>query len=135
MGYYWVLNRGKCVRRDHGSPMQSPKTLHLEQMRRRKGITLETIAESTKISTRFLKAIEAGDYSTLPGGVFDTNYIRQYASVVGISPDPILARYQRFREALESPAQPKTPPKTRPGVRLWLAALRQSSLFARSLLG
>ncbi len=51
----------------------------LVSIRRSKGLTLEQIADSTKISMRYLRAIEEGCFSKLPGGVYTTNYLRQYA--------------------------------------------------------
>lgn len=70
-----------------------PAQLKLAQVRERAGLTLETIAEQTKISIRFLRAIEKSDYAQLPGGIFDTSYIRQYAAAVGIPPEPLLDHY------------------------------------------
>ncbi len=56
-----------------------PNLPDLAAIRQRKGISLHDIAESTKISTRYLAAIESGDFEQLPGGVFARSYIRQYA--------------------------------------------------------
>ena len=51
--------------------------LHLEQFRQRKGISLEQIAQTTKIGTNFLRLIESEEFEKLPGGVFNINYLRQ----------------------------------------------------------
>src|SRR5436305_455122 len=77
--------------------------LQLEQHRKQAGVSLESIAESTKITTRFLRAIECEEFEKLPGGVFDTNYIRQYAEAIGFPTERILAAYQLRKEALEPP--------------------------------
>jgi cytoskeletal protein RodZ len=53
-------------------------------------VTLEEIVGATKISKRFLEAIESGEYSELPGGVFTTSYIRQYAEQIGYDSGEIL---------------------------------------------
>ncbi len=66
----------------------------LAQHRSRNGVTLEEIAESTKISLRFLKAIEAEDYAQLPGGIFARSYLRQYAEAIGFDEDELLRRYE-----------------------------------------
>lgn len=42
--------------------------LGVKSWRERKGISLESIAESTKLSVRHLDAIEIGDFRRLPGG-------------------------------------------------------------------
>jgi cytoskeletal protein RodZ len=67
----------------------------LAQHRIHNGVTLEQIAESTKISMRFLRAIEAEEYNTLPGGIFARSYIRQYAAAIGFDEEELVARYQR----------------------------------------
>lgn len=54
----------------------------LATLRASKGITLEQIANSTKISIRYLRAIEEGRLGILPGGVYSINYIRQYAQAI-----------------------------------------------------
>lgn len=73
--------------------MTSTVTLQLEQARRRTGVSLEQIANATKISTRFLRAIESEEFEKLPGGVFDTNYIRQYARAIEFSERQLLEYY------------------------------------------
>ncbi len=68
--------------------------LHLERLRRKTGISLETISDRTKISTSYLRAIESEEFEKLPGGVFNTNYIRQYASAIGFSEKRLLEVYK-----------------------------------------
>jgi cytoskeletal protein RodZ len=68
-------------------------TLNLEQIRKRAGITLAGIADSTKISSRFLHAIESEEFEKLPGGVFNTSYIRQYAAAIGYPEHDLLTLY------------------------------------------
>jgi cytoskeletal protein RodZ len=65
-------------------------------------IELEEIAEQTKISRRFLQAIEDGAYHELPGGVFTVSYIRQYARATGFSAEEILEHYRRRSGRVES---------------------------------
>ena len=69
------------------------RTLDLSKLRRTKGISLEEIAERTKISLRFLHAIEAEEFDKLPGGIFNTSYLRQYAAAVGFDEAMLLAHY------------------------------------------
>jgi cytoskeletal protein RodZ len=74
------------------SSISSP--LHLEMLRRKTGISLEAIADRTKISTSYLRAIESEEFDKLPGGVFNTNYIRQYASAIGFPENRLLDVYK-----------------------------------------
>jgi cytoskeletal protein RodZ len=69
--------------------------LGLATIRRNRGISLEQIAESTKISVRSLEAIERGDFRKLPGGIYNTSYIRQYARAIDYDESAILAVYYR----------------------------------------
>ena len=67
--------------------------LNLASVRERNGMTLKEITQSTKITFRFLQAIEAEDFADLPGGVYSTSYIRQYARAIGYSETELLDQY------------------------------------------
>ena len=66
-------------------------------LRRNKGLTLRGIAEQTRISLRYLEAIEAGDTSCLPGGVYNNSYLRQYARAIDYDEDILLEFYSPAR--------------------------------------
>jgi len=99
-------------------------TLGLERTRRRKGISLGNIAGSTKIGTYFLEAIEREDFGKLPGGVFDRNYLRQYAAAVGIDDRELLAAYEHYQAERTREEQAGVPAaRRRPFGLRWLATL------------
>jgi cytoskeleton protein RodZ len=77
---------------------ENDSVLGLATIRKNRGVTLEEISNVTKISVRNLEAIERGDFGKLPGGIYDTNYIRQYARAIDYDEGAILALYRRFRE-------------------------------------
>ncbi len=81
--------------------------LRLAEARARKGVTLKDISEATKISVRFLEAIEAEDFEKLPGGVFAVNYLKQYAAAIGYPEDDLVA-VGRARLGLSEPATRQT---------------------------
>jgi cytoskeletal protein RodZ len=56
-------------------------------------MALKEVAESTRIASRFLQAIEAEEFTKLPGGVYSTSYIRQYARAIGYSETALLDQY------------------------------------------
>ncbi len=62
--------------------------------RRERGISLDQIASATKISIRSLRAIEEGDFRKLPGGIYNTSYIRQYARAVDVDEFELVALYE-----------------------------------------
>jgi len=69
--------------------------LGLAEIRRNRGISLEAIADATKISVRSLAAIEQGDFRRLPGGIYNTSYIRQYARAIDYDESVLLEYYHR----------------------------------------
>jgi cytoskeletal protein RodZ len=73
---------------------EEKSVLGLSTIRRNRGISLEQIAESTKISIRSLEAIEQGDFRKLPGGIYDTSYIRQYARAIEYDECVLIAFYK-----------------------------------------
>ncbi len=73
--------------------MNSQMCLDLPALRQTKGISLREIAETTKISLRFLQAIEDGEFARLPGGIYSTSYIRQYARAIDFEESELLACY------------------------------------------
>src|SRR6266705_2485157 len=80
-----------------GSPnYRDCASLGLAARREKKSISLEQIAESTKIAVRTLRAIEAGEFQKLPGGIYNTSYIRQYAQAIDFDESEILAAYYTF---------------------------------------
>ena len=96
--------------------------LGLEQIRRRNGVSLNQIAESTKISTFFLQAIETEQFGKLPGGVFTRSYIRQYADAVGISAKELLDSLAEYEAEIERKATAPELRRKTSGLR-WLGSL------------
>ena len=67
-----------------------------EELRREReirGISLKEIADATKISKRFLDAIERNDHKTLPAPVFTRGFVREYARYLGLNAEEIVSRY------------------------------------------
>lgn len=92
-----------------------------EELRREReirGISLKEISDATKISKRFLEAIERNDHKTLPAPVFTRGFVREYARYVGLNAEDMVNRYN-FAAAnddrIEKPPTvakyPETPPR------------------------
>ena len=86
---------------------QDEGILGLSTIRRNRGISLEQIAESTKINIRSLRAIEDGQFDKLPGGVYTTSYIRQYAKAIDFDDAELLAFYKAQTGAAATGDKPK----------------------------
>ena len=83
-------------KRRSASPAASATyALDLARSRRKAGVSLEQIADRTKISLRFLRAIEAEEFEKLPGGIFSTSYLRQYAAIIGYDEVELLSHFER----------------------------------------
>jgi cytoskeletal protein RodZ len=67
---------------------------HLRREREMRGVSLEEISTATKISIRFLQAIENEELSKLPGGIFTRSFVRTYARYLGLDEERVLADCQ-----------------------------------------
>lgn len=71
------------------------------------GLSLEAIAQGTKIGVSLLASLERGDCSRWPGGVYSRGYVRSYAQAVGLDPKAIS---EEFCERFPTVAWPDGPP-------------------------
>jgi cytoskeletal protein RodZ len=62
--------------------------------RERRQVSIEKISEETKIASRHLHALEAGEYSSLPGGVFRKGIVRSYLAALGLDESPWVERFE-----------------------------------------
>jgi len=56
----------------------------LRSARQERGLDLATVASRTRISLRYLEAIEADDRTSLPSGFFYRSFVHQYARLVDL---------------------------------------------------
>lgn len=77
----------------------------LRHERELRQISLEEIAQTTRIPMRMLQHIEDNQLDLLPGEVFARGFLKSYARSVGLPVDEVLARYgERNLEAQAAPA-------------------------------
>jgi cytoskeleton protein RodZ len=62
--------------------------------RERRKVSIEKISEETKVSVRHLHALEAGEYSELPGGVFRKGIVRSYLIAIGLDEATWIERFE-----------------------------------------
>jgi cytoskeletal protein RodZ len=67
----------------------------LRLAREAQGITLRHISDQTRISIRYLEAIESNDYKRLPGGIFNRSFIKAYAKQIGFDEKEAMEGYLR----------------------------------------
>lgn len=66
----------------------------LREARETKGLTLAEVESDIRINSRFLEALENGDYAILPTPVHVRGFLRNYARFLGLDPKPLLDRYE-----------------------------------------
>jgi hypothetical protein len=82
---------------------------YLRRERERRGLTLRTISESTKVSVALLEGLEADDVSRWPGGIFRRAFVRAYAQCVGLDPDDVVRRFEEQHQPAGDVVQPGAP--------------------------
>jgi hypothetical protein len=110
----------------------------LRRAREARGLTLEEIAEVTKVNVALFRGLENNDLSRWPSGLFRRSFIRSYASTVGLDPEETCRRFVRLfpeegdavpemRAVPPPPVVPVTPLEEAEPPRLVLAAVPPSS--------
>jgi len=67
----------------------------LKEKRLLKELTLEQVAAKTKIKIEYLEAIENSDFARLPSSTFAKGFLRNYATLLHLNSDTILAMFRR----------------------------------------
>jgi len=103
----------------------------LKQARESRSMSLQQVAASTKISVGVLEALERGDFSRLPGGIFSRGFVRSYALEVGVDPDAVVAQFVTELEAAAPAASETIRPDVTDDDRAFLQRQQRASLFLR----
>jgi cytoskeleton protein RodZ len=106
---------------------------HLKREREMRGVSLEEISAATRISTRFLEALESDQWDQLPGGVFNRGFIRSIARFLGLDEDTLVAEYAlETKNRTDIGVVPDPPMEVR---RNWGPAIIALAVLAAILLG
>ena len=76
------------------------------------GVTVREVSETLNLSIAVIEAIEEDDYARLPGPVFARGYVRSYARLLELDPEPLVAQYPR-------PPDPVPLTRSRPESPVW----------------
>ena len=100
---------------------------YISRQRRLRGISLEELADSTRIPRRSLERLEAGAFDATPDG-FARGFVRTVAEALGLEPDDAVNRMrpEPFSLAGRGPARPRA---------ALLAALLAAALVAVLVIG
>lgn len=77
----------------------------LKEARIAKGLSLESLQETTKIQKRYLVAIEEGNFHLLPGKFYARAFIKEYATAVGLDSDELLKEHKEEIPKSESESE------------------------------
>jgi transcriptional regulator with XRE-family HTH domain len=69
---------------------------NLRRIRLQRGISLEQIADETKVPLDLWADLERNDVSRWPSGIFARAYVRQYAYAIGVDPDSTVDEFCRW---------------------------------------
>ena len=95
----------------------------LRRARERRRLTLQQIAQSTKIPLRHLDALERDEFEALPSGMYRRAEVRAYADAVGLDRSVALASLDRtLEQAMPSTASVPPPTFTSGRTRVLIAA-------------
>jgi cytoskeleton protein RodZ len=93
----------------------------LKREREMREVTMEELTKATRISTRFVEALENEDWAKLPGGIFGHGFVRTIARYLGLDEEALLGEYDAAR-AEKLPPLPTKPEERIPAPPKWLPA-------------
>src|SRR5262249_30889381 len=99
------------------------------------------VSKATRISERFLEALENEDWERLPGGVFGHGFVRSIARYLGLGEESLLAEYDLARGEKSNPASAKpeeripSPPKWVPIALVFAILLLLTGLIIGAVYG
>ena len=68
------------------------------------GLSIDAVAQQLKLAPRQVKALEEDDFAQLPGRTFIRGFMRNYARLVRLDPEALLASLPRRNEWDSPPA-------------------------------
>ena len=81
----------------------------LARERERRGLSIRAVADRTKVGASHLQALERGDVSRWPAGIYRHGFVKAYAEVVGLDADLVLANFDRAFPDPDAPLPAPTP--------------------------
>ncbi|MBI4495531.1 MAG: DUF4115 domain-containing protein [Deltaproteobacteria bacterium] len=107
---------------------------HLLRARERQGISLEAVAEVTRITRSNLEALERDKFHLLPAPLFVRGFLRTYAAHLGLDPGEMLSLYEAQIAPPPPPRKDSRDSPGRPGSRLGRILLLFSLLLLAAAL-
>jgi cytoskeleton protein RodZ len=93
----------------------------LKRERELREVTPNEVVVATRISLRFLEALENEDWDKLPGGIFNRGFVRAIARYLGLDEEHLLAEYDLARGD-QAPEFASSPENRIPSAPKWMVA-------------
>jgi cytoskeletal protein RodZ len=91
----------------------------LKREREMREVSMDELTKATRISRRFVEALENEDWDKLPGGVFGHGFVRTIARYLGLDEEGLLGEYDLAR-ADKAPPAVSRPEERIPSPPKWL---------------
>jgi len=107
----------------------------LKRERELREVSMDELTKATRISARFVQALENEDWAKLPGGVFGHGFVRTIARYLGLNEEALLGEYDSARAEHASATPPKpevripSPPKWLPVAAVLVLLFFVAGLF------
>jgi len=105
----------------------------LRTARESKGVDVGRVERDTKIRSRYLSALERGDYRDLPGAVYTKGFLRNYGLYLGLDPEYLVDLYRLETGAAAAERVRSTPPRARSKRRPRALVVTPGAIFAAIL--
>lgn len=102
----------------------------LKRERELREVSIDELMKSTRISQRFLDALENEDWAKLPGGVFGRAFVRTIARYLGLDEESFLAEYDAARGSISTSGALEKPEERIPSPPRWVPMAALVVLFA-----
>lgn len=104
------------------TPAENPETAptlgaRLRSVREQRGLSLHQVAQDLHVDDELIAALERDEYAALGVPIFVRGHLRNYAQLLGLPPDEVIASYDHAGKRLASPRLVTMKPEGSPVAR------------------
>jgi len=99
------MNDSDNIPQTNTDPAPAATGEDLKALREARGLSLNDIFATTRISIFNLMALEKGDFKSLPSPIYTKSFIGEYSKAIGIDEKPLLDRYEGYLATASKPAE------------------------------
>lgn len=64
------------------------------------GLTIKKASKKTKINQKYLEALENGEYSKLPAGLYERKFLKEYAEFLELNGEELIKEFKKERKVV-----------------------------------